>query len=126
HMEKVMKLKREIKTAMIYPAVVISAAILVTAVLLIFVIPTFAELFNDFGQALPLPTQMVINLSNFFVNYWYLIFGGGGLCLILFWRFSKTERGQEVVHPIALKFPIFGDIIRKVAVARFTRTLGTM
>jgi type IV pilus assembly protein PilC len=90
HMEKAMKLKREVKTAMIYPAVVISAAIIVTAVLLIFVIPTFAELFMDFGSALPLPTQIVIDLS------------------------------------IALKMPVFGDIIRKVAVARFTRTLGTM
>lgn len=126
HMEKSMKLKREVKTAMIYPAVVISAAIIVTAVLLIFVIPTFAELFNDFGSALPLPTQLVINLSNFAVKWWYLVFGAliGGL--FFFFRFLKTERGKEVVHPLALKLPVFGNIIRKVAVARFTRTLGTM
>ncbi|MBN8550021.1 MAG: type II secretion system F family protein [Deltaproteobacteria bacterium] len=126
HMEKSMKLKREVKTAMIYPSVVISAAIIVTGVLLIFVIPTFADLFNDFGSALPLPTQLVINVSNFAVKWWYLISGCAGACGVLFFRFIKTDRGKEVVHPLALKLPVFGNIIRKVAVARFTRTLGTM
>ena len=121
-----MKLKREVKTAMIYPAVVVSAAVMVTAVLLIFVIPTFAELFEDFGSALPLPTQIVIDLSNFVVANWFLIFGSMGGMIGFFFRFIKTERGKEVIHPIALKMPVFGDIIRKVAVARFTRTLGTM
>jgi type IV pilus assembly protein PilC len=126
HMEKAMKLKREVKTAMIYPAVVVSAAGLVTSVLLIFVIPTFADLFSDFGSSLPLPTQLVINLSNFFVANWYIIFGGLGLSFSMLTRFMKTDRGQEVTHPLFLKLPVFGDIIRKVAVARFTRTLGTM
>jgi type IV pilus assembly protein PilC len=126
HMEKAMKLKREIKTAMIYPGVVIGAAVLVTSVLLIFVIPTFADLFSDFGAELPLPTTIVINLSNFVVAYWYLIFGAAGGGLGFFLRFMKTDRGKEVIHPIALRMPIFGEIIRKVAVARFTRTLGTM
>jgi type IV pilus assembly protein PilC len=126
HMEKAMKLKREIKTAMIYPSVVISAAIIVTAVLLIFVIPTFAELFMDFGSALPLPTQIVIDMSNFVVAWWYVIAAATIGFFVFFVRFLKTERGKEVVHPIALRLPIFGDIIRKVAVARFTRTLGTM
>ena len=125
-LEKAMKLKREVKTAMIYPSVVVSAAVIVTAVLLIFVIPTFADLFKDFGAALPLPTQIVINMSNFMVAWWYIIFGlliGG---LVMFFRTLKTERGKEVLHPLALRMPVFGDIIRKVAVARFTRTLGTM
>jgi type IV pilus assembly protein PilC len=126
HMEKAMKLAREVKTAMIYPAVVVSAAVIVTAVLLIFVIPTFADLFSDFGAALPLPTQIVINLSNFMVNNWYLIFGSIGALMFFLLRFMKTERGKEIMHPIALKLPVFGDIIKKVAVARFTRTLGTM
>jgi type IV pilus assembly protein PilC len=126
HQEKAMKLKREIKTAMIYPAVVISAAFIVTSVLLIFVIPTFAELFADFGAALPLPTQLVINLSNFVVGNAILIFGSIFGSLFALFRFAKTPRGKEVLHPIFLKLPIFGDIIRKVAVARFTRTLGTM
>lgn len=126
HMEKAMKLKREVKTAMIYPAVVVAAAAIVTSVLLIFVIPTFADLFSDFGSSLPLPTQMVINLSNFFVANWYIIFGGIGISFSMLVRFARTERGKEVIHPLALKLPVFGDIIRKVAVARFTRTLGTM
>ena len=125
-MEKAMSLKRQVKTAMIYPAVVVAAAIIVITILLVFVIPTFADLFSEFGAALPLPTQMVINLSNFIVGNWFLIFGSSGALLGLFFRFLKTERGKEVMHPIFLKLPVFGDIIRKVAVARFTRTLGTM
>lgn len=125
-LEKGMKLQREVKTAMIYPSVVISAAVIVTCVLLIFVIPTFAELFQDFGSALPLPTQIVINISNFMLSNWFFIFGGAGGAFGSLMRFSKTERGKETLHPIALKIPVFGDIIRKVAVARFTRTLGTM
>lgn len=126
YLEKSMKLKREVKTAMIYPGVVIGASFLVTSILLIFVIPTFAELFSEFGAALPLPTQIVLKVSDFFVSYWYLIFGGLGLGLFMFRRFSATPRGKEVLHPIYLKLPVFGEIIRKVAVARFTRTLGTM
>jgi type IV pilus assembly protein PilC len=126
HAEKAMKLKREIKTAMIYPAVVISAAFAVTSILLIFVIPTFAELFSEFGAGLPLPTQIVIDLSTFVKTWWYLIFGSIGFSIYMLVRFLKTERGKEVAHPIALKLPVFGNIIKKVAVARFTRTLGTM
>ncbi|MBX7138785.1 MAG: type II secretion system F family protein [Oligoflexia bacterium] len=125
-LEKTMKLKREVKTAMIYPCVVIAAAVIVTSVLLIFVIPTFAELFQDFGSALPLPTQIVIEISNFVVKWWYLIFGGIGGGIFMLLKFAGTPRGQEVIHPLALKLPIFGNIIQKVAVARFTRTLGTM
>ncbi|MFM1848402.1 MAG: hypothetical protein RL417_1876 [Pseudomonadota bacterium] len=126
HMEKAMKLKREIKTAMIYPGVVISAAIIVTTILLVFVIPTFKDLFNDFGSALPLPTQIVLDLSDFFVTNFFLLTGSFLAVIILGVRFAKTPRGKEVVHPLVLKIPIFGDIVRKVAVARFTRTLGTM
>ncbi len=125
-LEKNMKLKREIKTAMIYPAVVISAAVIVTSILMIFVIPTFADLFKDFGSALPMPTQIVMNISDFFVDWWYLIFGSLAGGITLFMRSLKTPRGQEVLHPLFLKLPVFGDIIRKVCVARFTRTLGTM
>lgn len=89
-------------------------------------IPTFAELFEDFGSALPMPTQIVINISNFVVGNFIFIAGavlGLGTSLVYF---SKTPRGKEVIHPLLLRMPVFGDIIRKVAVARFTRTLGTM
>ncbi|MCC6953064.1 MAG: type II secretion system F family protein [Deltaproteobacteria bacterium] len=126
YMEKMDKLKRQIKTAMIYPGVVVAAAVIVTAILLIFVIPTFAELFADFGAALPSPTRIVIALSNFVVNNWHLFaFTIGGVYYI-FRRFMKTARGKEVMHPIFLKLPVAGDLIRKVAVARFTTTLSTM
>ncbi len=126
YLEKSDKLRRQIKTAMIYPAVVCGAAVIVTSILLIFVIPTFADLFNGFGAALPAPTRFVIALSDFLCAYWYLIFGTmfGGMWL--FRRFLGTDRGKETMHPIALRLPVFGDLIRKVAVARFSRTLSTM
>ncbi len=126
YLEKSLSLKRQVKTAMIYPGVVVSAAFIVTGVLLVFVIPTFADMFKDFGGTLPLPTQIVMNMSDFTVaNYPYIL---GSLYFIYYFtkRFLKTERGKEVVHPIFLRLPVVGELIRKVAVARFTRTLGTM
>jgi len=126
YLEKMAKLKRQVLTAMIYPAVVVTAAAIVTSILLIFVIPTFADLFQGFGQALPAPTQMVIHLSDFMVAHGLKIFIGLSILGWLFKRFIRTKRGKEILHPIFLKVPVFGEIIRKVAVARFTRTLGTM
>jgi len=126
YLEKMDSLRRQVKTAMIYPAVVVSAAVIVTTILLVFVIPTFADMFKDFGAALPAPTRFVMAISDFMVSYYAVIFGTGGAFFYMFKRFMKTERGKEVVHPIVLKLPVFGDIIRKVAVARFARTLGTM
>jgi len=126
HLEKSLKLKREVKAAMIYPSVVILAAIIVTSVLMIFVIPTFKDMFADFGATLPLPTIIVMNISDFFASYWYLIFGGLISSLLLFLNFSKTARGKRTIHPLILKLPVFGKLFKKVAVARFTRTLGTM
>lgn len=126
YLEKADSLRRQVKTAMIYPGVVIGAALIVTSILMIFVIPTFADMFKDFGAALPAPTRLVMSISDFFVAYWPIIFGGMFGTYYFFKRFSKTDRGKEVLHPIMLKLPVFGDIIRKVAVARFARTLGTM
>lgn len=126
YLEKSLSLKRQVKTAMIYPSVVVFAAIVVTAVLLIFVIPTFAEMFDEFGAALPAPTVFVLALSDFMVaNYYFIGLLMSGIAFF-FRRFAKTERGKEVLHPLFLKLPIIGELIRKVAVARFTRTLGTM
>jgi type IV pilus assembly protein PilC len=126
HLEKSMKLKREVQTAMIYPAVVIGAAFIVTAVLMIFVIPTFKDMFADFGATLPMPTLIVVGISDFVSSYWHIIFTLISASIFFLTRFSKTRRGKEILHPIILKTPIFGSIFRKVAVARFTRTLGTM
>ena len=126
YLEKMDQLKRQVKTAMIYPAVVVAAAAIVTAILLIFVIPTFADMFKDFGAALPAPTRLVMAISDFVVAY-YPVMGLTIFASIWFLRrFLKTERGKEVVHPLLLKIPVFGEIIRKVSVARFSRTLGTM
>lgn len=126
YMEKMDKLKRQVKTALIYPGVVVAMAVIVTSILLIFVIPTFADLFGSFGAALPAPTVVVIAMSDFMVAYYHVIFVGMGLFGWLFKWFAKQERGKEVLHPIFLRAPVFGEIIRKVAVARFSRTLGTM
>jgi len=126
YLEKMDSLKRQVKTAMIYPAVVVSAAVIVTSILLIFVIPTFADMFKDFGAALPAPTRVVMAISDFMVSYYAVIFGTMGALFYLSKRFMRTEKGKEVIHPLLLKLPVFGDIIRKVAVARFARTLGTM
>lgn len=126
YLEKMDSLRRQVKTALIYPGVVVSAAVIVTTILLVFVIPTFADMFKDFGAALPAPTRLVMAVSDFMVKYYAVIFGTFGIGVSMFRRFIKTERGKEVIHPIVLKLPVFGNIARKVAVARFARTLGTM
>lgn len=126
YLEKSLALKRQVKTAMIYPSVVVFAAIVVTGVLLIFVIPTFADMFTEFGAALPAPTVFVLALSDFMVaNYYFIILIFSSI-VYMYRRFISTDRGKEVMHPIFLKLPVIGELIRKVAVARFTRTLGTM
>jgi type IV pilus assembly protein PilC len=126
YLEKSLALKRQVKTAMIYPSVVVFAAVVVTSILLIFVIPTFADMFKDFGATLPAPTMFVLGLSDFAVANYPYIFGMTGAIVYFLRRFLSTERGKAVFHPLFLKVPVFGEIIRKVAVARFTRTLGTM
>src|SRR6185369_16048252 len=126
YLEKAAKLKSKIKGAMIYPACIVAAAVLVTAVLLIWVIPVFADVFSSFGKALPAPTQFVINLSHFTIDHiWYL----AAVPVIGFFaiRYAyKTEQGQIVIDRLLLRVPVFGQLIRKAAVARFTRTLGTL
>jgi len=126
YLEKAAKLKSKIKGAMIYPACIVFAAIAVTMVLLIWVIPVFADVFSSFGKALPAPTQFVINLSNFTIAHIYFLLaipiaGAFGV------RYAyKTEQGKIAIDRFMLRVPIFGPLIRKSAVARFTRTLGTL
>jgi len=126
YLEKMDNLKKQVKTAMIYPAVVVAAAVIVSTILLVFVIPTFGEMFADFGAALPVPTQIVISMSDFIISKGYLIVLGAFGSFYFMKKFLKTERGKDVAHPIYLKFPVFGGIIKKVAVSRFTRTMSTM
>lgn len=126
YMEKNMALMRKIKGAMIYPVTIITIAVGVTTVLLIWVIPVFAELFGSMGQALPLPTQIVINLSNFVLAYGiYLAMGVAGTIFGVR-QIYRTEAGQLQIDRMLLQLPIFGDLIRKSSVARFTRTLSTL
>ncbi len=125
-LEKSIKLKRQIKGALIYPAAIITVATIVTIVILIFVIPTFQKMFEGFDAALPLPTQIVIALSNFVQNYILLIIVGFIAAGFGVRQLYRTEAGRKVIDKMALKAPLVGPIIRKSAVARFTRTLGTM
>ena len=125
--EKTQKLIGKIKSALFYPISVLVAAFAITAVIMIFVIPAFKDLFSGFGSGLPLPTQIVINLSDAFCDYWWLIFGsiGGSVWGFLYvLKRNKTLQGR--IDRMLLKAPIFGDIVRKATIARWTRTLSTM
>ncbi|MBI5598181.1 MAG: type II secretion system F family protein [Deltaproteobacteria bacterium] len=125
-MEKAEKLKGKIKGALTYPLAVIVIAALVVTGLLLWVVPIFEDMFAGFGKALPLPTQIVVNMSKFLQHWWFLLIGAlVGIGVGLF-RFYKTDRGRLMMDAIFLKLPVFGDLLRKTAVARFTRTLGTM
>lgn len=126
YLEKAEKLKKQIKSAMVYPVVVIVIAIAVVAILLIFVIPVFQKMFEDFGSALPAPTQFVINLSEFLKSYIIFVLAVLGLIYWAFRRFYKSPKGRRIVDDLLLKAPVLGILIRKMAVAKFTRTLGTM
>ncbi len=125
-MEKSMTLKRRVKGAMTYPVICLAISIVILGVILIFVVPVFEKMFADFGSALPVPTQIVVMISNFAKNN--LLYGLAfvGLCVFIFKKFYATETGEKKVDGWILKFPVFGDLIRKVAVAKFARTLGTM
>ncbi len=126
YMEKMISLRRKIKGAMIYPATIIAVAVIVTMILLVFVIPVFAELFSSFGQALPLPTQIVINLSNFTVAYLHVIVGATVVTAIVIRQTYQTEKGRYMLDKLMLKMPILGELLRKASIARFSRTLGTL
>ena len=124
--EKAAELRSKIKGAMTYPIVVVAIAIIVIAVILIFVIPVFQDMFASFGQALPAPTQLVVAMSNFVKSKILFIIGAVILFAVLFRQFRKTASGRRILDSLSLKLPVFGDLLKKTAVARFTRTLGTM
>jgi type IV pilus assembly protein PilC len=126
YMEKAIRLKAKIKGAMIYPISIVSVAVIVTAILLIFVIPTFSDMFSSFGQALPLPTQIAINLSYVTIAYFKYIVAFWIALVMAIRMWYKTEKGRFAIDGFLLKLPIFGQLLRKAAVARFTRTLATL
>jgi len=126
YIEKAAALKRKVKAAMIYPATIIGVAFLVVIFMLTFVIPTFAAMFKGLGAELPLPTQIVLWLSDFVRGYILLIIAAIAGAVYMLRRYYKTENGKSAIDALLLKLPIFGTLIRKVAVARFTRTFGTL
>jgi len=124
--EKAEKLKRKVKGAMIYPAIVLLVAVGVTALLLLKVTPVFAKMFTDFGSALPGPTQMVVDLSDWLRKYFLYVVVAIAAVIAAFTAFYRNPKGRKIFDKVVLQAPVFGPVIRKVAVARFTRTLGTM
>ncbi|UCG77971.1 MAG: type II secretion system F family protein [Nitrospirota bacterium] len=127
YIEKAMKLKKKVKGAMVYPAVVTSVAVLVIAVIMIFVVPTFSKMFATLGGTLPTPTRIVLGMSNFIGGWGGAITAGAIIAVIVFIvQVRRTPKGLYVTDQILLKLPIFGVLLLKVAVAKFTRTLGTL
>ncbi|MGE5256164.1 MAG: type II secretion system F family protein, partial [Hyphomicrobiales bacterium] len=126
YMEKAARLKAKVKGAMTYPLVTLGIAVIVLAVILIFVIPVFEEMFADFGSELPAPTQVVVAMSDLvkskivYILVAFILFG------FAFKKYYATEKGRDAVDALTLKLPVFGLLLRKVAVAKFTRTMGTM
>ncbi|WP_395140674.1 type II secretion system F family protein [Schlegelella aquatica] len=127
YQEKTLEIKRKIKSALIYPVAVLVVAFVVVAIIMIFVIPAFKDIFTSFGADLPAPTLLVIAMSEFFVAYWWLIFGvliGGSYFFFESWK--RSEKMQKTMDRLLLKVPVFGPLVHKAAVARWTRTLATM
>jgi len=125
--EKIQAIKSKIKSALFYPVSIIVVAFIITAVIMIFVIPAFKELFSSFGADLPAPTLFIMSISDFFVTYWWLIFGGiGGGLYTFFYFWKRSKKMQAVMDRAMLKMPIFGELVRKASIARWSRTLATM
>ena len=127
YMEKTEAIKSKIKSALMYPVAVMVVAFVVVSIIMIFVIPAFKEVFTSFGADLPTPTLMVIAMSEFFVQWWWLIFGGLGFGFYFFMQaWKRNEKVQMFMDRLLLKLPIFGDLVEKSVIARWTRTLSTM
>lgn len=127
YQEKTMALKNKIKSALIYPVAVMVVAFVVLSVIMIFVIPAFKDVFTSFGADLPAPTLFVIAMSEIFVKYWYLIFGilgGGAYFFLQSWK--RSVRMQKAMDRLLLRVPVFGELVNKSCIARWTRTLSTM
>jgi type IV pilus assembly protein PilC len=127
YMEKTEAMKSKIKSALMYPITVLIVAFVVVAVIMIFVVPSFKEVFKSFGADLPAPTLVVIAMSEFFTKFWYLIFGGiGGSVYFFLQAWKRDVRVQAFMDRLMRKLPIFGDLVEKSCIARWTRTLSTM
>jgi type IV pilus assembly protein PilC len=126
YIEKAVKLTGKVKTAMMYPAAVITIAIIVVYVIMVNVIPTFSQIYEGLGSELPAPTQLCIKLSNILLHYSYIVAGVVILIVVLYRQYYKTAAGKLQIDTMYLKLPVLGDILLKVGIARFSRTLGTL
>jgi type IV pilus assembly protein PilC len=126
YIEKAEALKKKVKSALVYPSVIIAVAIGVVAILLVFVIPVFEQMFSSAGQQLPLPTLIVVVISKYVRKYAFIFIPAFILLIFLLRKYHQTENGKTVMDRMLLKAPVFGDLFRKIAVARFSRTLGTL
>lgn len=125
--EKILAIKSKIKSALFYPISILVVAFVITAVIMIFVVPAFKELFSSFGADLPAPTLVVMAISDFFVKFWWLIFGSiGGALWFFFYTWKRSTKMQAVMDRLFLQVPVFGEVIRKATIARWSRTLATM
>jgi len=124
--EKAIALKGKIKSAMVYPTSIIVISFIVTAILMIFVVPVFASMFSDMGGELPMPTQIVMNISDIFVAYWYLVVGSPIALIAGVKRIYATDKGRYQIDKLMLNLPVIGDVLQKAAVARFCRTFSTL
>ena len=125
--EKILGIKAKIKSALFYPIAIIVVAVVITAIIMIFVIPAFKEVFKSFGADLPTPTLIVMAMSDFVVANWFILFGGLGASIyFFFWTWKRSVKMQMFMDRLVLKIPVFGDLIRKSSIARWTRTLATM
>ena len=127
YIEKAMKLTKQVKSAMVYPITISLVALVIVAVIMIFVVPVFTEMFATLGGSLPIPTKIIVALSDFLKGYGGLFLLGSIVGFFIFLkRFKKTKKGQYIVDSISLKLPIFGVLLQKVAISKFTRTMGTL
>ncbi len=126
YMEKMARLKAKVKGAMTYPAITLAISAVILGIILVFVIPTFQDLFAGLGGELPLPTQVTVSLSNAVRHQWYLILGAIILFVFAFVGFYRTEKGKLIIDSLMLRLPVLGVLARKAAIAKFTRTMGTM
>jgi type IV pilus assembly protein PilC len=126
--EKAQKLKNKVVSAMFYPIIVLVIAVAIMAFLLVYIVPKFEQIFADMlgGKPLPALTEFVIGTSRFFQNQWFMIIGGVVLFIVLYSVAAKTEKGRQVIDAVKLRIPLFGDLIKKGAISRFSRTLGTL
>jgi type IV pilus assembly protein PilC len=126
YIEKAEALKKKVKSAMVYPATIVGVAVIVVFILMIFVIPVFEDMFKGAGQNLPLPTLIVIGMSKLVKKYVFIVIPVIILMGFLFHRYRKTESGRAFIDRLLLKLPVFGPLLQKISVARFSRTLGTL